>query len=285
MRGLLSSRLQNGSRIIQEVDQVSFVAIHHCRSRLNASRTGRSSLLISQFTDRCQLGGSDCLAFFGCAIGVVVRIDAAGTSSSSSATAATRASSVQRETDHFRSPQLKDFGKSKVRNAIDSNVKGSDRRIVAVGRLGDEMTSDRGTKVGDAELELMLKDLIRRPPVQARLGVVHVPSIGHDLPLAAVQTPGKDDFMFAAATMSPRQALCDGLRVRHAELEGDLLLGKSKRLGRVLHAVIDLVRGKHGGAGWWWATRIRELRFFLDPGEVDCLYRSFLRRPFNGNSW
>jgi hypothetical protein len=148
------------------------------------------------------------------------------------------------------------------------------------------MTSDRGAKVGDAELELMLKDLIGRPPIQARLGVVHVPSVGHDLPLAAVQTPGKDDFMFAPATMSPRQALRDGLRVRHAELEGDLLLGKSKRLGRVLHAVIDLVRGKHGGGAWWvlgYGARVRELRFFLDPGEVDCRYRSSLRRTFSGN--
>jgi hypothetical protein len=40
--------------------------------------------------------------------------------------------------------------------------------------------------------------------------------------------------------------LRDGLGVGNAKLEGDSFLGKSKRFGRVLDAVVDLVGSKHG---------------------------------------
>lgn len=146
---------------------------------------------------------------------------------------------------------MKNLGKAKEGNPIDTNIKRPHRRIVLVGGLRHQMAPDGRVEIRHPQIEVMLKDLIRRPAVHSRLGKVHVLPVRDDLAFAAVQAPNEDDFVLASATVRPRQALRQGFGICHAEFESHALFGKAKRLGGVLDIVVNLVGSKHDTVLCW----------------------------------
>jgi len=111
--------------------------------------------------------------------------------------------------DHRRRSELKYLWHGKVGNTVETDVEGTDVGNVPVGRLGDEMGPQRSDQTRDLELEVVLKDLVGRPSVLSRFGIVDVLPVADDLALSAVERPGEDDLVFAAA------AIGSGLTVRN----------------------------------------------------------------------
>lgn len=145
---------------------------------------------------------------------------------------------------HLRRPELKDLWHGKVGNPVDSNVEGFDVGDIPIGWLGDEMHSERTRQTGDTELEVVLKDLIGRPSVLSRFGIVNVLSVANDLALSAVETPGEDDFVLASAAVGSGFSVRHGGGIGDSKLEDDLLFGKAKGLGSVFDIVVNLVGAK-----------------------------------------
>lgn len=141
----------------------------------------------------------------------------------------------------MRRPELKDLGHLKVRNPIQSQIKRFDVGDIPVGRLGDEMGSEGTRQTGNTELEVVLEDLIGRPSILSRLGIVNVLSVAHYLALSAVEGPNENDFVFAPAAVGSGLSAGNGGWIADSKLEGDLLFGKSKRFGSVFDAIVNLI--------------------------------------------
>jgi len=152
--------------------------------------------------------------------------------------------------NHLRPPELIDFGKRKVGDPVDAQVEGFDVGNILVGWLGDEVGPERTGESGHAKLERVLKDLVGRPSVLSRFGVVDVLPVQEDLALSTIEGPGENDLVLAPATVrtSLTVGYCGG--IGDAELEGDSLFGKPKGLGGVFDTVVDLIGAediRHGG--------------------------------------
>jgi hypothetical protein len=81
-------------------------------------------------------------------------------------------------TNHLRRSQLKDFGKGKKGNPINAQIKGMHRWNIPIGRLGNQMSTEGDVESRNANLKMMLKDLITRPTILTRFGKVNVLAIG-----------------------------------------------------------------------------------------------------------
>jgi len=132
--------------------------------------------------------------------------------------------------NHLRRPELKDMWHGKVGNPVESQIEGFDVGNILIGRLGDEMRSDRTRQTGDTDFEMVLKDLIGSPSVGSRFGKVDVLSVAHDLALSAVEGPNEDDFVLASAAIRSGISVRDGGGICDTKLEDDLLFGKAKGL-------------------------------------------------------
>lgn len=86
------------------------------------------------------------------------------------------------------------------------------------------MTPKGGGQTRHADGELMLEDLIRRPSILPRLGVMDILTIGQNLTLSTVEGPCKDDFVFAATAVGPLETLRETFSAGHPKFESDLLL-------------------------------------------------------------
>jgi len=88
---------------------------------------------------------------------------------------------------------------------------------------------------------VVLEDLVGRPSVLTRFGIVNVLPVAHNLTLSAVEGPNEDDLVLASTAGG------SGLSGRHRgwvsdpKLEDDLLFGKAKGFRGVFDAVVDLV--------------------------------------------
>lgn len=143
--------------------------------------------------------------------------------------------------NHLRRPELKYFGHGKIRNPVDAQIKGFDVGNIPIGRLGDEMRSQRPRQSRHTDLKVVLKDLIGRPSVLSRFAVMNVLSVAQNLALSAIEGPRKDDFVFAATAIGSILSGGYGGGIGDTKLEGDLLFGKAKGLGGVFDTVVDRV--------------------------------------------
>jgi len=90
-------------------------------------------------------------------------------------------------------------------------------------------------------LPVVLEDLVGRPSVLSRFGIVNVLTVAQNLTFSAVEGPDEDDLVLASTAGG------SGLSSRHRggvgdpKLKDDLLFGKTKGPRGVFHAVIDLV--------------------------------------------
>lgn len=217
------------------------------RSIRTATATATAPL---HFLHTGQFGRRNGLSF----VGRKVRIVLVGVGAASVAVSASHSSaggshpssrlSLDGTDDHLRRPELKDLWHGKVGNPVDPNVKGFDVGDIPIGRLGDEMHPERTRQTGDTELEVVLKDLIGRPSVLSRFGIVHVLSVAHDLALSAVETPGEDDVVLASTAVGSGFSVRNGGGIGDPKLELDLLFGKAKGLGGVFDSVVNLVGAK-----------------------------------------
>jgi len=89
----------------------------------------------------------DGLSFVGRHVGLVLAT-AASVAVSSASASTPLALALDGTNDHSRRPELEDLGNGKVGNPVESDIEGFDVGNIPVGRLGDEMASDRTRQTG-----------------------------------------------------------------------------------------------------------------------------------------
>ena len=151
---------------------------------------------------------------------------------------------------HLRRPELKDLWHAKVGDPIDAQIEGFDVWNIPVGRLGDNMRSQWSRQPRHTDLKMVLKDLIGRPSVLSRFGIMNVFSVCQDGAFSAVERPRKNDFVFAATAIGSGLSGGNGGGIGDTKLEDNLLFGKPKSLGGVFDTVVDCVGAEDVRHGW-----------------------------------
>lgn len=91
----------------------------------------------------------DGLSFSGRHVGLVLATAASvAVSTSNPLTPLTPSLALDGTNYHLRRPELEDLGHGKVGNPVESDIEGFDVGNIPVGRLGDEMASDRTRQTG-----------------------------------------------------------------------------------------------------------------------------------------
>ena len=109
---------------------------------------------------------------------------------------------------------------------------------------------------------MVLEDLVSRPSILSRFGVMDVLPIAEDLTLSTVERPNEDDFVLASTASRSRGSTRNGGGIGDSKFESDLFLGKTKGLGSIFDRVVDLVWAKDVRHGCF--RNIRERTRFLE---------------------